>query len=42
VALDAVFRDQRGRVLAALTGFFGDMELAEDAAQEAFASAAER
>jgi RNA polymerase sigma factor (sigma-70 family) len=42
VALDAVFRDQWGRVLAALTGFLGDIELAEDAAQEAFAIAAER
>jgi len=42
VALDAVFRDQWGRVLAALTGFLGDIELAEDAAQEAFAVAAER
>jgi RNA polymerase sigma-70 factor, ECF subfamily len=42
VALDAVFRDQWGRVLAALVGFLGDIELAEDAAQEAFAIAAER
>ena len=42
MALDAVFRDQWGRVLAALTGFLGDIELAEDAAQEAFAVAAER
>jgi RNA polymerase sigma-70 factor, ECF subfamily len=42
VALDAIFRDQWGRVLAALTGFLGDIELAEDAAQEAFAIAAER
>ncbi len=42
VALDAVFRDHWGRVLAALTGFLGDIELAEDAAQEAFAIAAER
>jgi RNA polymerase sigma-70 factor, ECF subfamily len=42
VPLDAVFRDQWGRVLATLTGFQGDIELAEDAAQEAFAIAAER
>ena len=42
MALDAVFRDQWGRVLAALVGFLGDIELAEDAAQEAFAIAAER
>ena len=42
MALDAVFRDQWGRVLATLVGFLGDIELAEDAAQEAFAIAAER
>ncbi len=42
VALDAVFRSQWGRVLATLVGFLGDIELAEDAAQEAFAIAAER
>jgi len=40
--LDQVFRDQWGRVLAALIGFLGDVELAEEAAQEAFAIAAER
>jgi RNA polymerase sigma-70 factor (ECF subfamily) len=37
-----VFREQWGRVLAVLVGFLGDFELAEDAAQEAFAIAAER
>jgi RNA polymerase sigma-70 factor (ECF subfamily) len=42
VALDAVFRDQWGRVLATLTGILGDIELAEEAAAEAFAAAAER
>jgi RNA polymerase sigma-70 factor (ECF subfamily) len=42
VALDAVFREHWGRVLATLTGILGDIELAEDAAQEAFAIAAER
>jgi RNA polymerase sigma-70 factor (ECF subfamily) len=42
VALDAVFRDHWGRVLATLVGILGDIELAEDAAQEAFAIAAER
>jgi RNA polymerase sigma-70 factor (ECF subfamily) len=31
-----------GRVLAALVGFLGDFELAEEAAQESFALAAER
>ena len=40
--LDQVFRDEWGRVLAGLIGFLGDFELAEEAAQEAFASAAER
>ena len=42
VALDAVFREHWGRVLATLVGILGDIELAEDAAQEAFATAAER
>jgi RNA polymerase sigma-70 factor (ECF subfamily) len=40
--LDEVFRDQWGYVLAALIGFLGDFDLAEEAAQEAFAIAAER
>ena len=40
--LERVFRDEWGRVLAALIGFLGDFELAEEAAQEAFAIAAER
>ncbi len=42
VALDAVFREHWGRVLATLVGVLCDIELAEDAAQEAFAIAAER
>ncbi|HEX6518495.1 MAG TPA: sigma-70 family RNA polymerase sigma factor [Streptosporangiaceae bacterium] len=42
MALDAVFGDQWGRVLATLTGILGDIELAEDAAAEAFAIAADR
>ncbi len=42
MALDAVFREHWGRVLATLVGGLGDIELAEDAAQEAFAIAAER
>jgi RNA polymerase sigma-70 factor (ECF subfamily) len=41
-ALEQVFRDEWGRVLASLVGFLGTIELAEDAAQEAFATAAER
>ncbi len=40
--LDRVFRDEWGRVVAALVGFLGDFERAEEAAQEAFAVAAER
>ncbi|TML19310.1 MAG: sigma-70 family RNA polymerase sigma factor [Actinobacteria bacterium] len=40
--LDQVFRDEWGRVLASLIGFLGDFDLAEEAAQEAFAIAAER
>ena len=40
--LDRVFRDQWGYVLAALIGFLGDFDLAEEAAQESFAIAAER
>jgi RNA polymerase sigma-70 factor, ECF subfamily len=41
-ALEQVFRDEWGRVLSVLIGFFGDFDLAEEAAQEAFAAAAER
>ncbi|MEV6490569.1 sigma-70 family RNA polymerase sigma factor, partial [Actinoplanes sp. NPDC051633] len=40
--LDEVFRREWGRVLAALIGVLGDFDLAEDAAQEAFAIAADR
>jgi RNA polymerase sigma-70 factor, ECF subfamily len=40
--LEQVFRDEWGRVLAALIGFLGDFDLAEEAAQEAFAIAAAR
>ena len=40
--LEQAFRDQWGRVLAALIGFLGDINLAEEATQEAFAIAAER
>jgi RNA polymerase sigma-70 factor (ECF subfamily) len=42
VPLEQAFRDHWGRVLANLIGFLGDFELAEEAAQEAFAVAAER
>jgi RNA polymerase sigma-70 factor (ECF subfamily) len=40
--LERTFREQWGRVLAALIGFLGDFDLAEEAAQDAFAIAAER
>jgi RNA polymerase sigma-70 factor (ECF subfamily) len=39
--LDRIFREEWGRVLAALIGFLGDFDLAEEAAQEAFAIAAD-
>ena len=40
--LEAVFREQWGRVLASLVGFLGDFDRAEEAAAEAFAIAAQR
>ncbi|MFG2020642.1 RNA polymerase sigma factor [Actinomadura geliboluensis] len=40
--LEKTFREEWGRVLASLVGFLGDFDKAEDAAQEAFAIAAER
>jgi RNA polymerase sigma-70 factor (ECF subfamily) len=40
--LEQVFREEWGRVLATLIGFLGDFDRAEEAAQEAFAIAAER
>jgi RNA polymerase sigma-70 factor (ECF subfamily) len=40
--LEQTFRERWGYVLAALIGFLGDFDLAEEAAQEAFAVAAER
>jgi RNA polymerase sigma-70 factor, ECF subfamily len=40
--LERVFRDEWGRVVAALIGLVGDFDLAEEAAQEAFAIAAGR
>ena len=40
--VEQVFREQWGRVLAALIGFLGDFDLAEEAAQDAFAIAAAR
>jgi RNA polymerase sigma-70 factor (ECF subfamily) len=40
--LEQVFREEWGRILATLIGFLGDFDLAEEAAQEAFAIAADR
>jgi RNA polymerase sigma-70 factor (ECF subfamily) len=40
--LDQTFRDEWGGVVASLIGFLGDFDMAEEAAQEAFAIAAER
>jgi RNA polymerase sigma-70 factor (ECF subfamily) len=42
MTLEQVFRDEWGRLVAGLIGFLGDFDLAEEAAQEAFALAAER
>lgn len=42
VDLAAVFRTEWARIVAALVGFCGDLHVAEDAAQEAFAAAAVR
>ena len=40
--VDQVFREEYGRVVAALVRRFGDIELAEDVAQEAFVEAVSR
>jgi len=40
--LEQVFREEWARVLASLVGWLGDIQLAEDAVQDAFAIAAER
>jgi len=40
--LERIFRDEWGRVLATLIGLLGDFDLAEEAAQDAFAIAAVR
>jgi RNA polymerase sigma-70 factor, ECF subfamily len=40
--LEQAFHEHWGRVMATLIGLFGDVELAEESAQEAFAIAAER
>jgi RNA polymerase sigma-70 factor (ECF subfamily) len=40
--LDATFREHWGVVVASLAGYLGDLDLAEEAAQDAFVTAAER
>ena len=42
IQIEAVFREEHGRVLAALISQFGDFMLAEDALQDALVSALER
>jgi RNA polymerase sigma-70 factor (ECF subfamily) len=40
--IEETFHEEWGRVLASLIATFGDLDLAEDAAQEAFVIASER
>ncbi len=40
--IERVFRAEYGRAVAVLTGVFGDLDVAEDAVQEAFTVAAQR
>lgn len=42
VAVDAIYRSDWGRIVATLIRQFGDFELAEDAAQEAFTAAVDQ
>src|SRR5581483_9384549 len=41
-AIERVFREQSGRILATLIRVFGDFDLAEDVLQEAFLTALDR
>src|SRR5262245_63468766 len=41
-AIDTVYRSDWGRIVATLIRFFGDFDVAEEAAQEAFAAAVEQ
>jgi RNA polymerase sigma-70 factor, ECF subfamily len=41
-AIEAVFRDEAGQVVATLARLFGDIDIAEEAVQEAFVAAMER
>ena len=40
--IERVFRAEYGRAVAVLTGFFGDIDVAEEAVQEAFTTAVQR
>ena len=40
--VERVFREEYGRAVAVLTRIFGDLDIAEDAAQDAFAVAVQR
>jgi RNA polymerase sigma-70 factor, ECF subfamily len=42
VAIERAYRESSGRAVATLVRFFGDIDIAEEAVQEAFAVAAER
>src|SRR2546421_5654603 len=42
VALERIFREESGRVIARLIRLFGDIDVAEEAVQEAFVIASER
>src|SRR5437870_13700360 len=41
-AIDSVYRSDWGRIVATLIRLFGDFDVAEEAAQEAFAAAADQ
>jgi RNA polymerase sigma-70 factor (ECF subfamily) len=41
-AVESVYRSDWGRIVATLIGFFGDFDLAEEAAQEAFTAAVDQ
>ena len=41
-AIERTYRESSGRAVATLVRFFGDIDLAEEAVQEAFTAAAER
>src|SRR6266511_3718649 len=40
--VEAVFRQEHGRIIAALIRYFGDFDVAEEALQDAFAAALDR